>query len=85
MAQTKKLLICSHFDGHNLTEGGTAYDNAINVVSMLGTIDALITKNKELNTIVDFLFDGFEEFGLIGAYQFVDYLKKKSKSNSTNE
>ena len=83
--KTKKLLICSHFDGHNLTEGGTAYDNAINVVSMLGTIDALITKNKELNTIVDFLFDGFEEFGLIGAYQFVDYLKNKSKSNSTNE
>ena len=83
--KTKKLLICSHFDGHNLTEGGTAYDNAINVVSMLGTIDALITKNKKLNSIVDFLFDGFEEFGLIGAYQFVDYLKNKSNNNSTNE
>ena len=36
----KKLLICSHFDGHNLTSGGTAYDDAIHVVSMLGTIDA---------------------------------------------
>ena len=83
--KSTKLLICSHFDGHNLTEGGTAYDNAINVVSMLGTIDALITKNQKLNTIVDFLFDGLEEFGLVGAYQFVDYLKNKTKSNSTNE
>ena len=78
----KKLLICSHFDGHNLTEGGTAYDNAINVVSMLGTIDALISKNKKLKTQVDFLFDGSEEYGLMGAYHLVDYLNSKSDDNS---
>ena len=78
----KKLLICSHFDGHNLTEGGTAYDNAINVVSMLGTIDALISKNKKLKTQVDFLFDGSEEYGLMGAYHLVDYLNNKSDNNS---
>ena len=71
----KKLLICSHFDGHNLTSGGTAYDDAIHVVSMLGTIDALTSQKVELNTQIDFLFDGGEEFGLFGAYQYVDYLK----------
>ena len=42
---TKRLLVCSHFDGHNLTGGGTAYDDAIHVVSMLGTIDALSKNN----------------------------------------
>ena len=81
----KKLLICSHFDGHNLTSGGTAYDDAIHVVSMLGTIDALTRKNIELNTQIDFLFDGGEEYGLLGAYQFADYLDNitnaKNKSN----
>ena len=82
---TKKLLICSHFDGHNLTEGGTAYDNAINVVSMLGTIDSLIKKNKELKTQIDFLFDGSEEYGLMGAYHFVDYINNKSKNNSLKD
>ena len=71
----KKLLICSHFDGHNLTSGGTAYDDAIHVVSMIGTIDALTSQKFELNTQIDFLFDGGEEFGLFGAYQYVDYLK----------
>ena len=73
----KKLLICSHFDGHNLTDGGTAYDDAIHTVTMLGVIEA-ITKNDnlELNTQVDFLFDGAEEFGLVGAYQYAEYLKK---------
>ena len=78
----KKLLICSHFDGHNLTEGGTAYDNAINVISMLGTIDTLINTNKKLKTQVDFLFDGSEEYGLMGAYHLVDYLNSKSDNNS---
>ena len=81
----KKLLICSHFDGHNLTSGGTAYDDAIHVVSMLGTIDALTRENIELNTQIDFLFDGGEEYGLLGAYQFADYLDNitnaKNKSN----
>ena len=74
----KKLLIASHFDGHNLTDGGTAYDDAIHTVSMLGVIDAISRKeNLELNTQVDFLFDGAEEFGLSGAYQYADYLKEK--------
>ena len=81
----KKLLICSHFDGHNLTSGGTAYDDAIHVVSMLGTIDALTRKNIKLNTQIDFLFDGGEEYGLLGAYQYADYLDNitnaKNKSN----
>ena len=43
---------------------------------MLGVIDAISrNKNLELNTQVNFLFDGAEEFGLVGAYQYVDYLK----------
>ena len=74
---TKRLLICSHFDGHNLTGGGTAYDDAIHVVSMLGTIDSLTKKDIKLNTRVDFLFDGAEEYGLIGAYQYVNNLTEK--------
>ena len=75
----KKLLIASHFDGHNLTDGGTAYDDAIHTISMLGVIDAISRKeNLELNTQVDFLFDGAEEFGLSGAYQYADYLKEKN-------
>ena len=80
---SKKLLICSHFDGHNLTSGGTAYDDAIQTVSMLGVIDA-ISKNDELelSTQVDFLFDGAEEFGLVGAFQYVDYLKNNSLSEN---
>ena len=53
----KKVLICSHFDGHNLTDGGTAYDDAINVVSMLGTIEALITEDIELKFF--FFFKSF--------------------------
>lgn len=79
----KKLLICSHFDGHNLTSGGTAYDDAIHTVSMLGVIDA-ISKNEELelNTQIDFLFDGAEEFGLVGAYLFVEYLDKNNLSKN---
>ena len=74
---TKRLLICSHFDGHNVTGGGTAYDDAIQVVSMLGTIDILTKKDIELKTRVDFLFDGAEEYGLIGAYQYVQNLTEK--------
>ena len=75
----KKLLICSHFDGHNLTDGGTAYDAAIHTVTMLGVIDTLTKKeNLELNTQVDFLFDGAEEFGLVGAYQYIEYLKENN-------
>ncbi len=71
---TRRLLIASHFDGHNLTKGGTAYDDAIHVVSMLRTIDILTKGDYQLNTRVDFLFDGGEELGLIGAYQYVDNL-----------
>ena len=82
---SKKLLICSHFDGHNLTEGGTAYDDAINVVSMLGTIDALIKKNEKLDTQVDFLFDGAEEYGLVGAHIYADYLNKSKNESQKNE
>ena len=74
----KKLLVASHFDGHNLTDGGTAYDDAIHTVTMLGVIDAISRKDIELNTQVDFLFDGAEEFGLVGAYQYVDYLKENN-------
>ena len=75
----KKLLICSHFDGHNLTDGGTAYDDAIHTVTMLGVIEAITQKEDlELNTQVDFLFDGAEEFGLVGAYQYVEYLQKNN-------
>ena len=75
---TKKLLVCSHFDGHNLTKGGTAYDDAIHVASMLGTIKTLTINDKKLNTQVDFLFDGAEEYGLIGAKQYAEYLKNNS-------
>ena len=74
----KKLLIASHFDGHNLIDGGTAYDDAIHTVTMLGVIDAISRKDIELNTQVDFLFDGAEEFGLVGAYQYVAYLKENN-------
>ena len=74
----KKLLVASHFDGHNLTDGGTAYDDAIHTVTMLGVIDAISRKDIELNTQVDFLFDGAEEFGLVGAYQYVAYLKENN-------
>ena len=80
----KKLLICSHFDGHNLTSGGTAYDDAIQVVSMLGTIDALTSENIELNTQVDFLFDGGEEYGLLGAHQYADYLSNITNNKNKN-
>ena len=48
---TKRLLICSHFDGHNATGGGTAYDDAIHVVSMLRTIDIITKKDYKLNKI----------------------------------
>ena len=80
---TKKLLICAHFDGHNLTSGGTAYDDAIHVVSMLGTIHA-ISKNRDFNldTQVDFLFDGAEEYGLVGAYQYIEYLKNNNMTET---
>ena len=74
----KKLLVASHFDGHNLTDGGTAYDDAIHTATMLGVIDAISRKDIELNTQIDFLFDGAEEFGLIGAYQYVAYLKENN-------
>ena len=75
----KKLLIASHFDGHNLTDGGTAYDDAIHTVTMLGVIDTITKKeNLQLSTQIDFLFDGAEEYGLIGAYQYVDYLKNNN-------
>ena len=74
----KKLLVASHFDGHNLTDGGTSYDDAIHTVTMLGVIDTISRKDIELNTQVDFLFDGAEEFGWVGAYQYVDYLKENN-------
>jgi len=70
----KKLLVASHFDGHNLTDGGTAYDDAIHTVTMLGVIDTISQKGYELNTQVDFLFDGAEEWGLVGAYQYAEHL-----------
>ena len=74
----KKLLVASHFDGHNLTDGGTAYDDAIHTVTMLGVIDTISRKDLELNTQVDFLFDGAEEFGLVGAYLYAKYLKENN-------
>ena len=76
----KRLLICAHFNGHNLTSGGTAYDDAIHVVSMLGAMQYLSKNNINLNTQVDFLFDGAEEYALLGAYQYADYLKEKNLS-----
>ena len=79
----KKLLIASHFDGHNLTDGGTAYDDAIHTVTMLGVIDTITKKeNLQLSTQIDFLFDGAEEYGLIGAYQYVDYLKNNNMTEN---
>ena len=74
---TKRLLIASHFDGHNLTGGGTAYDDAIHVVSMLRTIDILTKGDYNLKTHIDFLFDGGEELGLVGAYQYAENLTEK--------
>ena len=74
-----KLLIAAHFDGHNLTEGGTAYDDQINIISMIGTIDALINNNYNINTQIDFLFDGLEELGLISVKTFIN---KYNKSNT---
>ena len=74
---TRRLLICSHFDGHNVTGGGTAYDDGIQVVSMLRAIDILTKKDYKLNTRVDFLFDGGEEFALIGAHQYVNNLTQE--------
>jgi len=79
---SKKLLICSHFDGHNLTDGGTAYDDAIHVASMFGTIKALAQNDLIINTQVDFLFDGGEEYGLIGAKQYAEYLKLNNKTEN---
>ena len=76
--EKNKLLICSHFDGHNLTKGGTAYDDQIHVISMLGTIDAIINNNETINTQIDFLFDGFEENGLDGARNFIYSIKNKT-------
>ena len=79
---SKKLLICSHFDGHNLTDGGTAYDDAIHVASMFGTIKALAENELKINTQVDFLFDGGEEYGLIGAKQYAEYLNLNNKTEN---
>lgn len=81
---SKKLLICSHYDGHNLTDGGTAYDDAINVMSMLGTIDAITKNDIKINTQIDFLFDGGEEYGLMGAYQYVANLTKEENYDYLN-
>ena len=75
------LVICSHFDGHNLTDGGTAYDDAIHTVSMVGVLDILASKNIEINSRIDFVFDGGEEIGLIGAYQYVEYLNDSNRLN----
>ena len=61
-----------------MTAGGTAYDDAIHTVTMLGVIDTISKKNYELNTQVDFLFDGAEEFGLVGAYQYAEYLSNNN-------
>ena len=74
---TRRLLICSHFDGHNVTGGGTAYDDGIQVVSMLRALEILTKKDYKLNTRVDFLFDGGEEFALIGAHQYVNNLTEE--------
>ena len=79
---SKKLLVCSHFDGHNLTDGGTAYDDAIHVASMFGTIKALAQNNLKINTQVDFLFDGSEEYGLMGAKQYAEYLNLNNKTEN---
>ena len=46
----KKLLVASHFDGHNLTDGGTAYDDAIHTVTMLGVID--IISRREMAILI---------------------------------
>ncbi len=78
LTNKNKLLIAAHFDGHNLTEGGTAYDDQINIISMIGTIDALINNNYNINTQIDFLFDGLEELGLISVRAFVNIYNKSN-------
>ena len=65
-----KLLIAAHFDGHNLTNGGTAYDDQVNIISMLGTIEALLNNDYNINSQIDFLFDGLEEIDLIAVQAF---------------
>jgi hypothetical protein len=46
---------------------------------MIGTIDALINNNYNINTQIDFLFDGLEELGLISVKTFIN---KYNKSNT---
>ena len=70
LTNKNKLLIAAHFDGHNLTEGGTAYDDQ--------TIDALINNNYKINTQIDFLFDGLEELGLISVRSFINIYNKSN-------
>ena len=41
---------------------------------MFGTIKALAQNDLKINTQIDFLFDGGEEFELIGAKQYSEYL-----------
>ena len=75
------LLVAAHFDGHNLTEGGTAYDDTIHIVSIYGVIKALaMNKDIKIKQRIDFFIDSCEEFGLIAAYAFTDLLKEKNIS-----
>ena len=74
------LLIASHFDGHNLTEGGTAYDDTIHIASIYGAIKALAMNDIKIKQRIDFLIDGCEEFELVGAYNFINLLKEKNIS-----
>ncbi len=73
------LLVAAHFDGHNLTEGGTAYDDTIHIASIYGVIKALaMNKDIKIKQRIDFFIDGCEEFDLIGTNAFIDLLKEKN-------
>lgn len=69
LAAKKAITFSAHYDGHNV--GGTAYDNAINVASLLELANTIASVDYPPPVPVHIVCIGSEEFGLSGAKIYV--------------
>ncbi|MHC3437654.1 M28 family peptidase [Natrialbaceae archaeon A-gly3] len=61
----ERVLVTSHVDAHDISEG--AMDNGAGTATLLEIANALMAREEELETRVEFVAYGAEEVGLVGS------------------
>jgi len=61
----ERVLVTAHVDGHDVSE--SAIDNGGGVAGVLEIAQAIVAREQEINTRVEFVIYGAEEVGLLGS------------------